>query len=80
MHELALTHEIVAIVCKAADHSRVHKVTLEIGRLSCVMPEAIEFCFEAVAQGTVAEGARLEIRRSDGEELSVATMEIEEAA
>ena len=80
MHELALTREIVDIVCKAANDRRVHKVTLEIGRLSCVMPEAIEFCFAAVAQGTLAEGARLEIRRADGEELNVTTMEIEEAA
>lgn len=80
MHELALTREIVDIVCKAANDRRVHKVTLEIGRLSCVMPEAIEFCFAAVAQGTLAEGARLEIRRADGEELNVTTMEIEETS
>lgn len=80
MHELALTREIVAIVCGAADNRRVHKVTLEIGRLSGVMPEAIEFCFEAVAQGTLAEGARLDIQRTDGEQLNVTTMEIEEAA
>ncbi len=79
MHELALTREIVAIVCEAARDRRVHKVTLEIGRLTCVMPEAIEFCFEAVARGTLAEGARLDIHRTDGEELTVATMEIEEA-
>jgi hydrogenase nickel incorporation protein HypA/HybF len=80
MHELALTREIVAIVCVAGHDRRVHKVTLEIGRLSGVMPEAIEFCFEAVAQGTLAEGARLAIRRTDGEELNVTTMEIEEGA
>jgi hydrogenase nickel incorporation protein HypA/HybF len=80
MHELALTREIVAIVCGAAHDRRVHKVTLEIGRRSGVMPEAIEFCFEAVAQGTLAAGAQLAIRRTDGEELYVTTMEIEEAA
>jgi hydrogenase nickel incorporation protein HypA/HybF len=80
MHELSLTHEIVDIVCKAAGGRRVHTVTLEIGRLSCVMPESIEFCFEVIAQGTLAAGARLDIRRTDGEELNVTTMEIEEAA
>ncbi len=79
MHELALTREIVAIVCQAAQDRRVHKVSLEIGRLSCVMPEAVEFCFEAAAKGTPAEGARLDIHRTDGEELNVTTMEIEEA-
>ena len=34
MHELALTREIVAIVCEAAHGRRVRKVTLEIGELS----------------------------------------------
>lgn len=78
MHELALTRDIVDIVCKAAGNRRVHQVTLQIGRQTCVAPEAIQFCFEAAAQGTLAEGARLDIRRSDGDELLVTTMEIEE--
>jgi hydrogenase nickel incorporation protein HypA/HybF len=79
MHELALTREIVTIVCEAAQDRRVCNVTLEIGRRTCVAPEAIEFCFRAVAQGTLAEGARLDIRRTDGDECHVATMEVEEA-
>jgi hydrogenase nickel incorporation protein HypA/HybF len=78
MHELSLTREIVRIVCEAAQGRRVHNVSLEIGRQSCVMPQSIEFCFAAVALGTPAEGARLDIRRTDGEECNVATMEIEE--
>jgi hydrogenase nickel incorporation protein HypA/HybF len=80
MHELALTRDIVAIVCEAAGGRRIHKVTLEVGKMSCVMPEAIEFCFDAVAQGTRAEGAHLDIRWTDGEELNVTTMEIEETS
>jgi hydrogenase nickel incorporation protein HypA/HybF len=80
MHELALTSEIVAIACKAANGCQIHAVTLEIGRLSCVSPDALEFCFEVVAQGTLAQGARLHIRRTDGDELNVTTLEIEEAA
>jgi hydrogenase nickel incorporation protein HypA/HybF len=80
MHELALTREIVAIVCDAANGRQVHTVNLEIGRLTCVSPDALEFCFDAVAQGTLAQGARLQIRRTDGDELNVTTLEIEEAA
>jgi hydrogenase nickel incorporation protein HypA/HybF len=34
---------------------------LEIGALSCVSREALEFCFAAVARGTLAEGAGLEV-------------------
>jgi len=80
MHELALTHEIVAIACNAAQQRRVHAVTLEIGRLSCASPEAIAFCFDVVARGTLAEGARLEIHQTDGDDLMVKTLEIEETA
>ena len=77
MHELALTREIVAIVCQAAGGRRVHTVTLELGRMACVTPESIEFCFEVVAQGTSAQGARLDVRRCDGDDLLVTTMELE---
>jgi len=38
-------------------------VTLEIGALSGVVPEALEFCFEACVSGTLLEGARLDIDR-----------------
>jgi hydrogenase nickel incorporation protein HypA/HybF len=66
MHELAITRNIVAIVSEAAGDHRVRCVTLDVGRLSGVMPDAIAFCFEAAAEGTVLEGARLEIRLIDG--------------
>jgi hydrogenase nickel incorporation protein HypA/HybF len=80
MHELSLTREIVAIACQAAGDRRIHTVTLEIGRQACIAPDAIEFCFAAVAQGTLAQGARLAIHRSEGDALKVTTLELEEAA
>jgi hydrogenase nickel incorporation protein HypA/HybF len=66
MHELGIVRNIVAIVGDAAKGRRVHRVTLDIGKLSGVMPDAIAFCFETVAQGTMLEGATLEIRRIEG--------------
>ena len=66
MHELGITRNVVAIVGEAAKGRRVRRVTLEIGKLSGVMAEAVRFCFELVAQGTPLEGARLEIREIDG--------------
>jgi hydrogenase nickel incorporation protein HypA/HybF len=42
--------------------SRVHRIVLRVGPLSGVVPEALEFACEAVAQGTIAEGCRLEIQ------------------
>lgn len=66
MHELGITRNIVAIASEAAKGRRVLRVTLEVGKLSGVMTEAIKFCFETVAQGTAIDGARLEIREIDG--------------
>lgn len=48
---------------------RVKTVVLEIGQLSSVEPEAMRFCFDAVAHGSVAEGAALEIQEVPGEGL-----------
>ena len=66
MHELSVTQNIVAIVGEAAKGRRVTHVTLEIGKLSGVMADAIAFCFDVVAQGTVLERASLEILEIDG--------------
>ena len=37
-----------------------------MGKLSGVMTDAIAFCFDVVAQGTVLEGATLDITEVDG--------------
>jgi hydrogenase nickel incorporation protein HypA/HybF len=66
MHELGIARNVVAIVADAAKGHRVRRVTLDVGTLSGVMADAIAFCFAAVAQGTVLEGATLEIRRIEG--------------
>lgn len=61
MHELSITRNIVAIVSERACGAKVTHVTLEIGQLSAVIPDAIRFCFDVVAKGTPLEGAQLEI-------------------
>ena len=61
MHELGITENIVAIAVEYAEGLTVKRVTLEIGQLSAVMPEAIRFCFDVCCRGTVLEGAILEI-------------------
>lgn len=66
MHELGITRNIVAIVSDAAKGRRVRRVTLEVGALSGIMPEAIAFCFDVVAAGTPLEGAALDIRKVEG--------------
>jgi hydrogenase nickel incorporation protein HypA/HybF len=66
MHELSITRNIVAIVGEAANGRRVSRVTIEIGKLSGVMADAIDFCFGIVAEGTALDGAALDIRLLDG--------------
>ena len=37
-------------------------LVLEVGALSSVLPEALSFCFDLATEGTVVEGAALEVR------------------
>jgi len=64
MHELSLAEGLLQIIDGAAVRDKFSQVTtvwLEIGQLSSVEPQAMAFCFDAVARGTLAQGARLEI-------------------
>ncbi len=65
MHEMAIVQSIIEIIeQQAAIHKakRVIKVSLEFGALNGVMPEAINFGFEVLSKGGIAEGAEIEIR------------------
>ncbi|MFO1283770.1 MAG: hydrogenase maturation nickel metallochaperone HypA [Burkholderiales bacterium] len=69
MHELSLAEGVLDVLRDAASkdgYARVTTVRLEIGRLSGVEVEAMRFCFDAVARGSIAEGARLEIDETPG--------------
>ena len=59
MHELSIADAIVAIVDRHAAGRTVAKVEIKVGHLRQVVPSALEFAFELVAQGTSAEGAEL---------------------
>lgn len=61
MHELGITRNVVAICSERAAGNRVLRVTLEIGTLSAVMPDALRFCFDVCAKGTPLEGALLDV-------------------
>lgn len=67
MHEFALAESIVEIVSEEAHKQgfrAVRVLRLQIGALANVEPEALQFCFDAVSSGTVAEGAALDILRT----------------
>jgi len=70
MHEMALAQGIVDLIADEArkqSFALVKTVRLEIGALAHVEPEALRFCFDAVARGTLAEGAGLDILSAPGE-------------
>jgi hydrogenase nickel incorporation protein HypA/HybF len=64
MHEMSLTESLVEMIASEGEKqgfSRVRTVRVAIGALGHVDPEAIRFCFGAVARGTLVEGAELAI-------------------
>jgi hydrogenase nickel incorporation protein HypA/HybF len=59
MHELSIAESVVDIAVRHAAGRPVAAVELKVGHLRQVVPSALEFAFELVAQGTVLEGAEL---------------------
>ena len=59
MHELSLAESVVAIASRHAAGRPGARVELKVGHQRQVVPSALEFAFELVAQGTVVEGAEL---------------------
>lgn len=63
MHELSVTQGIVDACSERAAGARVIRVTLEIGTLSCVLPDSLRFCYDVAIEGTPLGGSELEIIR-----------------
>ncbi|MFZ0142606.1 MAG: hydrogenase maturation nickel metallochaperone HypA [Aeromicrobium sp.] len=66
MHELAIAESVVEAILERTEERRVTTVRLAVGRLSGVVPDALEFCFELATAGTPLEGATLEIVEPSG--------------
>ena len=67
MHELGIVQEVVAIASESADGRRVRRVVLEIGALTAVVPDALRFAFDLVAEGTPVDRAEEHWRDAAGE-------------
>lgn len=69
MHEMSLAMHIVDLAAnraRAEGGRRVSAIEVEVGAMAGVMVEALEFCFEAAARNTPAEGAILATRLVEG--------------
>ena len=66
MHELAIADRLLDRALAAAEEAgatRVETLSLELGTATHLVPEQVRFCIEAVAEGTPAEGAAVEIEQ-----------------
>ncbi len=66
MHEVSLMQDTLSLAeerAKAADAKQIHRLLMRVGALSGVVPESLEFAFELLAKGTLADGATLSVER-----------------
>ena len=64
MHEMGIIAGVLDAVVRSAGEAgadRVLGVRLRIGEMTEAIPEALEFAFEALSEGTICEGAQLSI-------------------
>jgi len=66
MHEVSICEHLLSLLAQEAGRhgvKRIIRLRVEIGRLSCLDPEALHFAFDALTPGTIAEAAELQIDR-----------------
>lgn len=66
MHEASLMESILTAAEKRARDlgaARIQRITVRVGALSGVSPDALDFAFEALSPGTLAESGNLTIER-----------------
>jgi hydrogenase nickel incorporation protein HypA/HybF len=64
MHEVSLlesTLELALSYAQQQNATKIHLIALRVGQLSGVITEALQFAFDLVIQGTIAETATLSI-------------------
>ena len=63
MHELPITEGILKIATDAAGGRRITSIHLVVGELSSIVDDSVQFYFDMLSKGTVAEGAALDFER-----------------
>lgn len=66
MHELAVTESIISIATRHAQQENATKVTdiyIDIGQLSSIVDDSVQFYWDIISQDTLCAGARLHFNR-----------------
>jgi len=65
LHELSMASSIFEAVLEVASKhgaKRVLEVTIEVGELTLLNPEQLSLAFKVLSEGTMVEGAKLEVK------------------
>jgi hydrogenase nickel incorporation protein HypA/HybF len=66
MHELTITESILDIVLKHAGQAQARRITdihLVLGDLSSIVDDSVQFYWDMLSEGTLAQGAELHFKR-----------------
>jgi hydrogenase nickel incorporation protein HypA/HybF len=63
VHELSVTRSLLGLVLEKAQSRKTTAVNLLVGELSGMVDECLQLYFKLLSEGTVAQGAQLNIRR-----------------
>jgi len=59
LHEMSITEAMLDMALEYAKGQRITDIYLRVGGMSLIVPESVEFYFEYLSKGTLAEGATL---------------------
>ncbi len=66
MHELSVTQNILKIALRHAQQAgavRIREINLVIGELSSIVDDSVQFYWDIISEGTIAQGAVLHFER-----------------
>ncbi len=66
MHELSVTESILEIALRHAEQAKAQRVTnlyLVVGQLASIVDDSVQFYWDIISKGTIADGAVLHFQR-----------------